>query len=87
MRFRQFLIDGYSDFLEDWRPDYGKPHARERWAKVVTVEDRGKEAAKLAQKGFISRAASLISSTGIAPCTMAAIQQMLEKHPQTPGHS
>ena len=74
-------------FLEEWRRDYDKSLACKRQAKVASVEDRKKEAAKLAQKGFISRAVDLISSFGIAPCTMKVIQQMLGKHPQTPNHS
>ena len=53
-------------------------------AKVVSVEDRNKEATKLAQKGFISRAVNLINSFEIAPCTMKVIQQMPGKHSSDP---
>ena len=57
-------------FLGEWRRDYDTSPARERQAKGVSVEDLNKEAAKLAQKGFISRAVNPIKSFGIAPCTM-----------------
>ena len=82
VRFRKFLRGDYAVFLEEWRRDYDKSPARERQAKVASVEDRNKEATKLAQRGFISWAVNSTSSFGIAPCTMKVIQQVPGKQPR-----
>jgi len=87
VRFKQFLRGDYAAFLMEWRRDYDKSLARERQAKVVSAEDRNKEATKLAQIIFISRAVNSTKSFGIAPRSMKTPQQMLGKHPQTPNHS
>ena len=41
-------------FLEEWRRGYDKSLARERQAKVASVENRNKEAKRLAQKASFS---------------------------------
>ena len=87
VRFRQFLAGDYETSIKAWRLDYDKSLARDRQTKVVSAEERKKEATKLVQKGFISRAVNLINSFGVAPRTEKVTEQMRYKHPQTADHS
>jgi hypothetical protein len=68
--------------VEYWRTDFDKALAKPRHQSPDTDETRAVQAAKLVDKGFVSRSAGKINSKGLAhgPEVRA---QMERKHPIT----
>ena len=83
VRLQTFLSGDYRKVVTFWRKDFDKALAKQRHKSPDTPENRAEQAVKLADKGFISRAAGKIHSKGRAD---GAEEQMARKHPTTPEH-
>jgi hypothetical protein len=80
VRLQNFLSSGYRNVVILWRKDVDKVIAKQRHKSPSTAKICAGQAAKLADKGFYSRAVSEIQSKGLA-YGPGVREQMKGKHP------
>jgi hypothetical protein len=82
---QKFLTGDYHNVVMFWRKDFDMAIAKQRHKSPDTAETRADQAAKLAGKGFYSRAVRKPQSKGFAHGP-GVREQMKGKHPVKPEH-
>jgi hypothetical protein len=85
LRLQLFLTNDFRSLVTYWRTDIDKALAKPCYQSPDTDKTRAVQAAKLVDKGFVSRGVGKIDSKGLAhgPKVRA---QMERKHPATEEH-